>query len=184
MAEHVLSSLTMLTEFFTAEHIEAAARRTGFVKRASKITGKLFLALVTFGVWSDAQTRLAPLAAKVTPLDERLAISPEAIDQRMNKSAHAFLQEMIRHALATGHSRDKGCAAGLLTSLTTVSCIDRTGCGLPALRQDLLPGSGGSAATAGATMQAVWDSTRSGCGHGALTPWHMPETTEVDTVVT
>ena len=45
MAEHVLSSLTMLTEFFTAEHIEATARRTGFVKRASKITGKLFLAL-------------------------------------------------------------------------------------------------------------------------------------------
>ena len=47
MAEHTLNSLTMLTAFFSAEHIEAAARRTGFVKRISKSTGKIFLALVT-----------------------------------------------------------------------------------------------------------------------------------------
>src|SRR2546422_9267164 len=65
MAEHQLSSLTMLTEFFATEQIEAAARRTGFVKRTSKITGKIFLALVTFGAWSDAKTTFAQLAAKV-----------------------------------------------------------------------------------------------------------------------
>jgi len=67
MAEHLLSSLTMLTDFFSSEHSEAAARRTGFVKRTSKITGKLFLALVTFGAWSEAKTTLAQLAAKATP---------------------------------------------------------------------------------------------------------------------
>jgi hypothetical protein len=49
----------MLTDFFASDDIEAAARRTGFVKRASKLTGKLFLALVTFGAWSDATTTLA-----------------------------------------------------------------------------------------------------------------------------
>ena len=59
MADHLLSSLTMLTEFFAAAQIETAARRTGFVQRASKMTGKLFLALVTFGVWSDAKTPFA-----------------------------------------------------------------------------------------------------------------------------
>src|SRR5438874_2595081 len=103
MAEHVLSSLTMRTEFFTAEHLAATARRTGFVKRASTMTGKLFLALVTFGVWSDATTALAQLAAKVTPLDDQVEVSPEAIYQRMNKSALAFLQDMIRCALAKIH---------------------------------------------------------------------------------
>jgi hypothetical protein len=50
MAEQSSSALAMLTEFFSAEHIEAAARRTGFVQRMSKIAGRLFLALVTFGV--------------------------------------------------------------------------------------------------------------------------------------
>ena len=85
----------MLTEFFSAEHIEATARRTGFVQRASKITGKLFLALVTFGVWSDAKTTLAPLVAKATQLGRQVAVSPEALYQRMNKRALVFLQEMI-----------------------------------------------------------------------------------------
>ena len=51
MAEPTLSTLAMLTEFFSSEHIEAAARQTGFVKRASKITGKIFLTLVTFGLF-------------------------------------------------------------------------------------------------------------------------------------
>ena len=50
------SAVAMLTDFFASDDIEAAARRTGFVKRTSKITGTLFLALVTFGVWSEAKT--------------------------------------------------------------------------------------------------------------------------------
>ena len=54
MATQPSDVLAMLTEFFAAEQIEATARRTGFVRRTSKITGKLFLALVTFGGWSDA----------------------------------------------------------------------------------------------------------------------------------
>lgn len=44
------STVSMLTDSFASDDIEATARRTGFVKRASKITGKIFLALVTFGV--------------------------------------------------------------------------------------------------------------------------------------
>ena len=79
MAEHQLSSLTMRTDFFAAEQIEAAARRTGLVKRASQMTGTIFLAFVTFGVWSDAKTPCAQLAAQATPLDEPGTVSPEAI---------------------------------------------------------------------------------------------------------
>src|ERR671924_343217 len=126
MAEQTLSSLAMLTEFFSVEHIEASARQTGFVKRVSKITGKLFLALVTFGVWSDATTTLAQLAAKATQLDEHLAISPEAIYQRMNKSALAFLQGMIRQALAKVHVLEKVCDDGLFPCFTKVYLADST----------------------------------------------------------
>ena len=84
------SAVSMLTDFFASDAIEAAARRTGFVKRTSKLTGKLFLALVTFGAWSDATTTLAQLAAKVTQLGEQVEVSPEAIHQRMNQRALAF----------------------------------------------------------------------------------------------
>ena len=40
MAEAWLSTVEKLTEFFASDQIEASARRTKFVQRASKLTGK------------------------------------------------------------------------------------------------------------------------------------------------
>ena len=108
MAEQPSSLLAMLTEFFSGEHIEATARRTGFVQRTSKITGQLFLALITFGSWGDAKTTWAQLAAKASQLGRQVAVSPEALYQRMNTRALAFLQEMICTALA----KIQACAHG------------------------------------------------------------------------
>jgi hypothetical protein len=173
----------MLTDFFSSDDIEATARRTGFVKRASKMTGKLFLALVTFGSWSDAQTTLAPLAAKVTQVVEHVEVSPEAIHQRMNTRALVFLQDMIRQALAKVQVLEKVCADGLFTAFTKVYLADSTGFGLPDSLSDLFPGSGGSATKAGAKIQAVWDYKSSVFGHFALTPWNIPDQKYVDTVV-
>jgi hypothetical protein len=125
------SAVSMLTEFFASDDIEATARRTGFVKRASKITGKLFLALVTFGTWSEAKTTLAQLAAKITPLDKRVEVTAEAIHQRMNQKALAFLQDMIRQALAKVQSLEHVCDDGLFTCFTKVYLADSTGFALP-----------------------------------------------------
>lgn len=82
-AEPLLSSLTRLPEFLSTDHIEAAARRTGFVQRAAKITGKLFLALVPFGPWRTAKTSLAQLAAKAGQLPAPVEVAPEALPQRL-----------------------------------------------------------------------------------------------------
>src|SRR6266702_6180770 len=183
MTASTRSAVSMLTDFFASDDIEATARRTGFVKRASKITGKIFLALVTFGVWSDAATTLAQLAAKVTQLGEQLEVSPEALHQRMHKRALVFLQEMIRQALTKVQALEKVCDDGLFTYFTKVYLIDSTGCGLPDILKDLFPGSGGSAAKAGAKIQAVWDYKSSVFGHFALTPWNIPDQKYVDTVV-
>ena len=120
MADYTPSALSMLTEFFSSDAIEETARRTGFVKRTSKITGKIFLALVTFGVWSEAKTTLAQLAAKVTQLGEHHEVSPEAIYQRMNKHAHACLQDLIRHAFAKIQACETVCEEGLFTYFTKV----------------------------------------------------------------
>jgi hypothetical protein len=173
----------MLTDFFSSDDIEATARRTGFVKRASKITGKLFLALVTFGAWSDATTSLAQLAAKVTQLDDQLEVSPEAIYQRMNKSALAFLQDLISQALAKIHALTPVCDEGLFPAFTKVYLVDSTGFELPNPLHDLFPGSGGSAAKAGAKIQAVWDYKSSMFDHFALTPWNIPDQKYIDSVI-
>src|SRR5215467_6435078 len=177
------SAIAMLTDFFTADDIEATARRTGFVKRTSKITGKLFLALVTLGSWSDAQSTIARFAAKLTQVMEQVDVSPEAIYQRMNKRALVFLQEMIRQALAKVQALDHVCADGLFPAFTKVYLADSSGFGLPDSLAELFPGSGGSARRAGAKIQAVWDCKSHMFGHFALTPWNIPDQKYVDTVV-
>src|SRR5262252_6210290 len=176
------SAVSMLTDFFASDAIEAAARRTGFVKRTSKLTGKLFLALVTFGAWSDATTTLAQLAAKVTQLDEQVEVSPEAIHQRMHQRALAFLQDMVRQALAKVQSVEPVCDDGLFTAFTKVYLADSTGFELPESLHELFPGSGGSAAKAGAKIQAVWDYKNSLFGHFVLTPWNIPDQKYIDHV--
>ena len=177
------SAVSMLTDFLSSDDIEATARRTGFVKRVSKLRGKLFLALVTFGAWSDATTTLAQLAAKVTPWDEQVEVSPEAMHQRLHPRALAFLQDMLRQALAKVQSLEKVCDDGRFTAFTKVYLADRTGFGLPDSLHALLPGSGGNAAKAGAKSQAVWDYKNNVCGHFALTPWNIPDQKYIDQVV-
>ena len=85
MAEPWLSTGEKLTEFFSSDQIEASARRTKFVQRASKITGKVFLALVSFGRWSAPKTTVAQLAAKAAQLDAPVTIPPEAVQPRMKR---------------------------------------------------------------------------------------------------
>src|SRR5712671_7391547 len=177
------SAIAMLTDFFAAADIEATARRTGFVQRTSKITGKLFLALVTFGTWSEGKTTLAQLAAKGTQLRQPVAVSPEAIHQRMNKKAIAFLQDMLRQVLGKLQSLTPVGDDGLFAAFTKVYLADSTGFALPDALQKTFPGSGGSAAKAGAKIQAVWDYKSSVFGHFVLTPWNIPDNKYVDTVV-
>jgi len=59
MAEPWLSIIEKVTEFFSPDQSEASARRTKFVQRDSKMTGQLFLALVTLGHWSTARPTVA-----------------------------------------------------------------------------------------------------------------------------
>jgi hypothetical protein len=180
MAEHQLSALTMRTEFFAAEQMEAAARRTGVVTRASNMTGQLLLAGVTGGAWSDATTTFAQRAAQVTPVDTHVHVSPEAISQRRHQRAHACLPERIQPALATPQVLAAGCEEGFCAAFPKVSRADRTGFARPDRLNATGPGSGGRAAPAGATMQAVWDDTSRRLAPWALTAWHRPDQTSGD----
>src|SRR5438309_5034473 len=90
---------------------------------------------------------------------------------------------MIQHALAQTHAIASGCEDVFCAAFTKVYLADSTGFALPESLQDLFPGSGGSAAKAGAKIQAVWDYKSSVFGHFALTPWNIPDQKYVDTVV-
>lgn len=183
MAEPQLSVLSKLTEFFSTAHSEASARRTGFVQRTSKITGKVFLALVTLGQWSAAKTSLAQLAAKAAQLAAPIDVSPDALHQRMNSRALAFLRELIQTAFAKFHTPDTVCDEALFTPFPQVYLADSTGFGLPVSLRAAFPGTGGSASPAGAKIQLVWDYKSSAFAHFALGPGNLPDSKYVDTVV-
>ena len=183
MAEPWFSTVEKLTEFFAADQIEASARRTKFVQRASKITGKLFLALVTVGRWGAAKTTVPQLAAKAAQLDVPVDITPEALQQRMTARAVAFLQELLQTAFAKLHTGDTICEEGIFASFSRVHIADSTGFGLPESLAKEFPGAGGSGSKAGAKIQLVWEYKSHTFDHFALLPWNIPDSKYVDTVV-
>ncbi len=179
MAEPWLSTVEKLTEFFATDQIEASARRTKFVQRASKITGKLFLALVTFGRWGAAKTTVPQLAAKAAQLDVPVNITPEALQQRMTARAVAFLQELMQTAFAKLHTGTPVCEEGIFAPFPRVHIADSTGFGLPESLAREFPGAGGSGSKAGAKIQLVWGYKSQTFDHFALIPWNMPDTKHV-----
>jgi hypothetical protein len=183
MAEPWLSTVARLTEFFATDQIEASARRTKFVQRASKITGKLFLALITFGRWSVPKTSLVQLAAKAAQIEQPVAVTPEALQQRMNERAVAFLQDLLQTAFTKLHTGDTVCDEALFAPFARVHIADSTGFGLPESLQAQFPGAGGSGSKAGAKIQLVWEYKSHTFDHLALVPWNVPDNKYVDTVV-
>src|SRR5712692_9067249 len=183
LAAPLLSALTKLTEFFSPEQIEASARRSGFVQRASKITGKLLLALVTCGQWSAAQTSLAPLAATAAQVGEPGEGSPEAIQHRMNRRALALLQDMIRRAFAKLHPGDPVCEESLCTAFPRGHSAGQYGVWAARPSERPLPRSRRSGAQAGAKIQLGGDYKSRTFAHVALLPWNMPYNKDVATVV-
>ena len=183
MAEPWLDIVEKVTEFFATAQIEASARQTGFVRRTSKITGKIFLALMTFGVWSTPKTSLAQLAAKGAHLPTPVDLAPEALHQRMTWRAVAFLRAMLQRAFAKLHTEDTVCDAELFAPFTAVHIADSTGFELPTSLKALFPGSGGGASTAGAKIQLVWEYLSHSFAHLALVAGTTPDNKYIDTVV-
>jgi len=101
----------------------------------------------------------------------------------MNKQALAFLQDMLRQVLAKLQALTPVGDDGLFAAFHKVYITDSTGFALPDALHKTFPGAGGSAAKAGAKIQAVWDYKSSLFDHLALTPWNIPDQRYVDTVV-
>jgi Transposase DDE domain len=183
MVEPWLDVVERITEFFATAQLEACARRTGFVRRTSKLTGKVFLALVTFGTWSTRTTSLGQLAAKAAQLPTPVDISPEALHPRMTQRAVAFLRVLLQRAFAQLHTGTTVCDRELFAAFTAVHIADSTGFELPAALKERFPGSGGGASTAGAKIQLVWEYLSHSFAHLALVAGTLPDNKYIDTVI-
>ncbi len=143
-----------LQEVFTTT-ADALARRTGFVQRASKLTGAAFVQALVFGWLANPQASVEALAQAAAAVG--VAISAQGLDQRFTEAAATFLEEMLAAAVQTVIAADP-VAIPLLERFTAVVLLDSSTITLPAALALWWPGC--SAGTAALKLHVRYDLCR------------------------
>lgn len=117
------------------------ARETGFVQRASKLTGAAFVQTLLFGWLNNPQATLQHLAQMAGTVG--IAISPQGLDQRFTQTAARFLQRVLEAAvthIVTAHP----VAIPLLQRFQGVYLLDSSTIVLPDELANVWQGCGGN----------------------------------------
>ena len=118
---------------------DTAARATGFVQRASKLTGALFTQTLVLGFLANPDSTREELAQTAAALG--LPITPQGLDQRMTEAGAATLLEVLDATAATILAADP-VAIPLFARFTGVFIQDSTLIGLPSTLAHIWRGSG------------------------------------------
>src|SRR5262245_1030182 len=107
---------------------DSCARATGFVQRASKLTGAKFVQTMSFGFLANRKATRENLAQTACALG--VDISPQGLDKRMGEKAAQCLEQVVEAAATTVLSADP-VAIELLARFAGVVIQDTTIIGLP-----------------------------------------------------
>ena len=129
------------------------ARATGFVERASKLTGALFLQTLTFGFLDDPDASLSGLVETCHDLD--VTITKQGHQTRIT-DAVPFLKEMFQQGLALFHNA-LPLDLKLLQQFTAIFITDGSTVALPDILKDEFPGCGGDGADAAVKLQLTFE---------------------------
>ena len=118
---------------------DSAARESGFVQRASKLTGALFAQTLVLSFLANPASTREELAQTAAALG--LTITPQGLDQRLSERGAACLLEVLDAAAATVLAADP-VAIPLLSRFSGVFIQDSTLIGLPSTLAHIWRGSG------------------------------------------
>ncbi len=144
---------------------DVAARRTGFVQRASKLTGAAFVQALVFGWLANPHATLEALAQAAAAVG--VAISPQGLDQRCGEAAAFFLAEVLGAAVRAVVAAEP-VAIPLVQRFTAVALLDSSTVVLPDALAPWWPGCGGGGATATKAQAALKLHVRFDLRSGAL----------------
>jgi len=137
----------------------AAADRTGFVQRTSKLTGAAFVQALTFGWLANPQATLEELAQAAGTVG--VSLSPQALEQRFTPQAAACLLEVLQAAVARVLTADPVAIPILQRFPGGFTVLDSTTIALPEAFASLWPGCAGATSAAGGRsslkLQVRWD---------------------------
>lgn len=126
---------------------ERAARATGLVQRASKLTGARFVQTLVFGWLAQPEARLSQLAQTAATLG--VAISAQGLADRFGVASAECLREVLEAAVQEVVAADP-VAVPVLRRFTAVAVQDCTTISLPPELAAVWPGCGGGTPPSGA----------------------------------
>ena len=130
---------SMITEYFTSPRISQIAYKSGFVQRSSaKLSGLLFLQAFVFASLEHVTITLSRVAQSCADLG--LPITEQGLDNRINQSSVAFMQEMFAEAMQMLVNQQP-LLVPVLAQFSAVNLIDSSGIPLPASMAGLYPAS-------------------------------------------
>lgn len=157
---------------FTGQSVEAIARATQFVQRASKLKGLVFLQVCVFGFIEKKAPSLNDLAQGCADLG--VEISPQGLDQRITPQAVAFLKAMFVQALACFQSQ-LPLPLGILQQFTGIYITDSSVIALPDHMVEAYAGCGGKGPKASVKVQLVFEFLRGNLAQVALRAGREPD---------
>lgn len=128
------------------------ARVSGFVQRASKITGAHWIQTLTFGFIETPNATLNQLAQVSTDLG--VPVTPQGLEERMTDEAVEFLQAMFGESLKL-FRQEHSLPVELLDRFSAVELLDSSVIGLPAVMVKEFPGCGGDGPAASVKVQLM-----------------------------
>jgi hypothetical protein len=108
---------------------DAAARPTGFVKRASKITGSVFAGTTVLGWLKNPDASLDELAQVAAALG--VAVTPQGLDGRFTREAADFMEQLLNAAVSEVVAAGEPVAVPLLERFNGVILQDSSIINLP-----------------------------------------------------
>ena len=148
-----ISTLAPKIQTFFNQTANQVARATGFVSRASKLTGALFLQTLTFGFLDDPDASVAGLVETSHDLD--VTITKQGLQTRIT-AAVPFLTEMFQQGLRLFRN-SLPLDLKLLQQFTAIFITDGSTMVLPDVLKDEFPGCGGIGAEAAVKMQLTFE---------------------------
>jgi hypothetical protein len=155
----ILAEVAEALQIVFTSTANAAADRTGFVQRTSKLTGAAFVQALTFGWLANPQATLEELAQAAGTAG--VSLSPQALEQRFTPQAAACLLEVLQTAVARVLTADPVAIPILQRFAGGVTLLDSTTIALPEALASLWPGCAGATSAAGGRaslkLQVRWD---------------------------
>ena len=155
----ILAEVAEALQIVFTSTANAAADRTGFVQRTSKLTGAAFVQALTFGWLANPQATLEELAQAAGTVG--VSLSPQALEQRFTPQAAACLLEVLQAAVARVLTAEPVAIPILQRFPGGFTVLDSTTIALPEAFASLWPGCAGATSAAGGRsslkLQVRWD---------------------------